>query len=873
MRADCRSRLYRVLLRLLPRDFRARQGEAMEQAFVTLRTQARARGRLRVVGLHVSEAWDLLRTGAAMRRRNRQASITTDYGMSSASSPRAASLFLDELRMALRSATRHRAFFAFAAVTFALGVGATTAVFSALKSVVLEPLPFPKPDRLVLVFRTVQNNALVTPEPEQIDSLRGLSAVFEDIATFGGSSVFMTGAGDPVRVNVVQMGATLASFLGIRPVLGRTFTPDEQAGEGAHVALLSWELWKGQFGGTPDVTGRTLDLNGEPWTIIGVMPPGLVRPNGAAGRVDLWLPLPSNAKFVLPIARLRPGVSLAAATQAVDALIRRIDRESQLGGKVTPATALRSGGLHDPLSILMAAVTLLLLIACVNVSNLLLHRAAARQRESAVLAALGATRSRLLRQSLLESLLLALAGGSLGVLLALAAIRAAATLRPARLEALQSVHLDGLVLAFSLLVSVVAGLLFGMLPALRAARSDAAATLARAPREGIAASARFRWTLVGVEVALSFALLVGASLLIRSLVELSSRDPGYQPQGLIDLSVTLPTWRYTQEPARREAFARLADGVRRIPGVQLVSLSTGAPPNAGIYFANLHLEGRPPATQSTMLYGMNIDPDYLAVIGQPLRAGRGFTRDEMTGKGNSVILGETAAKQLFPDGSALGQRFGFGSTDMYTVVGIVGDAALNGLSEGPAAIAYWPMTEVYAATHVLVRSNLDAAKLGSALRDAVRAVEPAALIQVNRGTELLGFSLTLQRFTTTLLTAFAALALLLSAIGLYSVLSQLVTGRTHEIGVRVSLGANAGRIRLMVLRSGLGAIAGGLLAGGLMAAAGIRIAGSHMFGLTQLRPSAWLAAGVVLGVVALLAMWWPAERAARTDPILAMRAE
>jgi hypothetical protein len=377
-----------------------------------------------------------------------------------------------------------------------------------------------------------------------------------------------------------------------------------------------------------------------------------------------------------------------------------------------------------------------------------------------------------------------------------------------------------------------------------------------------------------VEVALSFALLVGASLLITSLREYAAREPGYEAEGLIDVHVRLPSWRQTGEPGRRVAFERISEAIRRLPATQGVALAGSSPPESGVYFGRVHIEGKPVDAEATMFYGTSINPDYLPVVRHPLAAGRNFVEADSRQGVNAVILGETAARTLFPDGNALGRRFGFGEHTQHTVVGIVRDAALSGLALGAAIpIAYWPLTEVYDEMHLLVRVRPGDTSIASELRRLAYTIEQDALIEVSRVEDQLGMTLSRERFTTSLLTGFAALALVLASVGLYSVLSQAVTSRTHEIGVRLSLGAEPVRVRRMVLRWGATALVTGLLSGGLLAVVLLELVQSHIFGLTEQRPASWLSAALVLTVVAFLSMWRPMERAARVDPMIAIRTD
>lgn len=870
------GRAYRLLLRLLPAAFRREHAAAMAETFAALRESARRRGWWSVWSLYVREAWDLTRVGISLRggaagsRRSRKAFSVRHL----ADGRGRGSGLREDARFAFRSATRHPGSFVLAALTLALGIGATTAIYSALKTVVLDPLPFPHAERLVLPWRTM-GASMLTPTPAQVAALEAETKVFELTAMYGGGEVTLSGAGQqPVLLQAVRMDTALPRLMGVEPVLGRLFAPDELAGAGERVALLSYGLWRGAFGGDRGVIGRAVTLDGEPWTVIGVMPADAVRPNGEPSPVDLWLPLTEDAEYRQMVARLGPGVSMEAASERVDALFREADANAVAGGTLTSARLFRAGGLDDPLRVLMLAVSLLLLIACVNVSNLLLQRAASRQRETAVRAALGAGRLRLIRQFMAESLLLALTGCALGIGIAAGSLSLVRSIRPTDLSALRTVGLDGNVLLFSVGVSLVAGLLFGVLPAIQGARPAATNPLAGSARQdGGASSARFRWSLVGVELALSFALLVGATLLVGTLRDHAARDSGYSPELVVDVGVTLPAWRYEHPAARTAAFDRMAARIGRIAGIDRVALADGVPPAVGVWFGRLQVDGQAPQQEATIFHGAAVDGEFPATIGQPLLSGRAFTAADRTADAHPVILGESAARRLFPEGDAVGRRFSFGDAD-HTVIGVVGDIAIVGLgSKTDRPIAYRPIRTVNSRMHLVVRTAREDDALAAELRSAVRAEEAEALVEIARGDDLLGASLARERFTTALLAAFAAIALLLSGVGLYGVVAQIVTARTYEIGVRVSLGADARRIRVLVLRTGLVATAAGLAGGAVLAAVGLRLLGSTMFGLDRPSPGAYAVAAALLGAIALLAMWRPAERAARTDPARAIRAE
>jgi predicted permease len=583
---------------------------------------------------------------------------------------------------------------------------------------------------------------------------------------------------------------------------------------------------------------------------------------------------------VAPVARLRADVSLEAARARWNAIVAAT--ADGLQGELTRPADARAGVVADSLRILMVAVFLLLLITCVNVSNLLLHRTAARARETAVRTALGAGRARLVRQFLLESLLLAISGAALGVALALAALRALRALAPPELRELQVVSLDGSVLLVALGSTLVLGVALGLLPALQGARTGATAALGRAPREGGGTSARLRWTLVAAEVGLSFALLAGASLLVGSVREMSTRDPGFEPAGLVAVDISLPVWSYGSNDARQPferqdpapLFQRLRTELAALPGVRAVALASAPPPDGGVWFGQLHPEGAEPERETTIIFGLQVGAGYMATVGQEVLAGREFTEEEVRGGASVILLGERTARRIFADGPAVGRTFRFQAEEPLRVVGVVEDARMTGLkaSEVPLT-AYWPMSRAYAASALVLRTDRAGSALAAEVRDIVRRAEPEALVEVGPVAARLGATLARERFTTVLVTTFATLAVLLAAVGLYGVLAQIVTGRTHEIGIRMSLGADRPGIRRLVLGTGARAVVAGLAAGTVLLVWGVEFLQGKLFGVTGMRPEAYGAAALLVTVVALAAMWLPASRAARVDPMTAMRAD
>lgn len=895
MRAPLR---YRLLLLLLPTWFRRRHGAAMEAAFTEALQGARQRGAASSIALWLREIADLAGVGARMRRRGQRVGHDESRhevsGRDRAGDPRHAAMALwtragDDLQFATRSLARNKGFTAFAALTLALGIGASTAMFSAVDGVMLHPLPYQHANRMVTLGRMLYGGTVfLPPSTGQIAAWRDLHDVFEDVEPFNtNNGVELTGQGDPVLLTSVLMRATMPAFLGVRPILGRSFSPAETADSTSRVALISSALWKSRFGGGRSVLGRTLHLNGELWTIVGVMPADAGTPDGSApDHVDVWQPLPDEPP--LPpqvVARLREGVTVQQAQKRLDEVDRSHAGEGSQpmdwqGAKVFAASTYYHGGIADSLRVLMAAVTLLLLVACVNVANLLLSRAHTRSHEMAVRAALGAGGGRLVRQALLESVLMGVGGGGLGLAFAWGALHALASLRPEQLAALQGLHVDGRVAAFAAFASVAAALLFGVAPAVGMARARALPELTggrRAVGPGRSA-ARFRWALVGSEVALSFALLVGSVMVLTSLARLASRAPGFDVYGLVDVRVMLPSWVYEGSTARRQAFESMGRAMHGVPGVKAVALTESVPRRMGAYVGKeLRVEGLVRDSTNVMFRGGPIGTKYLDVLGEPLLQGRGFSEDDVGSPEHPVILGAAAARHIFRGASPIGRHFDLGyGGQTFTVVGVVRDILASGLADtGNDLLMYTPLDHVYSQIDFAVRATGDVdSDLLEGLRRAAQRVEPDAVVQQVVPMEtLMAQSLARQLFTTSLLTAFGVLALLLSAAGLYGVVAQIVGQRTREIGIRMSLGAAGSDIGRMVLSAGAWATAAGLAAGLGLTLLGMHLLASQVFGLEKGNVAAYGVAAAVLALTALLASWVPARRAARVDPVEAIRTE
>ena len=821
-----------------------------------------------------------------------------------------------DARFALRTLGRHKAWTAVAVLTLSLGIGANTAMFSVVEGVLWHSLPYPESDRLVFVVRMPRQDlgndrVFVSPTTNVARAWRDGGRPFIDITAYSTRDVLLrarnaTGAagsqaGTETGETVVHAGLVMPDFLrfaGGHPLVGRGFTEGE-AHQHAHVAMISEAMWRGRFAGSHDVVGRSIAIDDSMFTVIGVMPETVRLPRtfGAPDGTDVWLPrdLSDDSTFSpTVIGRLRSGATLKTASTQLDSIAARADRASEAasarsgshpstGGPLQYTTQLlrpeQLVAIHDSLMLLTGAVALVLLVACVNVAHLLLARAATREREMAVRAALGASRRRLLRQLITESLVLAGAGCVAGIAVASLAIDALQALRPASLAELADVRLDGTAFVIAVVIAVVTGIVFGIVGAVHGGRYAAHDALKGGARS-VSHTARqrcVRSALVVSEMALSATLVVGAALLVRSLIHLQTMDPGFQPDGLYAVSV--PMVQTTQDAmTRRTQFVReLEERARLIPGVKDAVTADAAPPMQSFFEGALQIEGHaPPAAGSTSFFSYNgTEPNYFRVMGLRLVQGTTFTDTSKTA--GQVVVNEAMARQDWPGQSPVGRRLRIvnedGSGEWRTVVGVVANARLAGLTSDPTEPMLFATTSEHFNPTLLVRTNGIAQPI-TALRKLVSEAKTGmAQPEVRSIATAMSASLTQQRFTMLLLAMFSVLALVLAAVGLYGVMAYAVEQRTREIGIRMALGASRREVARTVVRHGVSlALVGGAI--GLVGAFwATRLLAKMLYGLPHTDAVSFGAGAVVLLGTAALACVVPARRAVSIDPAIAMRAD
>jgi putative ABC transport system permease protein len=800
--------------------------------------------------------------------------------------------FVQDVRYGMRMLRKNPAFTGIAVLALALGIGANTAMFSVIEAVLLRPLPYSNPNELVRVASTWQRGGITTPyssSPPDFFDWRDQNHSFSSMFAYRTGEYALTGHGEAKRVRAVMATAGIFSTLQAHPALGREFLTEENRKGADHVVVLSYGLWQAEFGGAADAIGRTIELDSEPYTIVGVMPTEFRFPLPGS---DAYVPIgfddkvmtQRGAHYLHVLGRLKSGISVAQANDdlaRIMAELRRLypDKDGKWDLRADRLSSALVGEIRPALLVLLGAVGLVALIACANISNLLLARATVRHRELAMRRALGAGRSRLVRQMLTEGLLLALLAGAASLLLAHWALASIVSFGPKDIPRLATVGLNGAVLWFTLSVSVVSALLFGLMPALRSSALDVSALLkgsASSSREAV----RARSALLIGEVALSMMLLVGAGLLVRSFIGLRSLSPGFDPNGVLTVDVSVPDAHYKNSLSLQSYWGEVQARVRGLPGVTSVALVTPLPLSGDDFSSSFRVEGRSvPEKDEPSAELRSATPDYFRTMAIPLRQGRTFRDADRLGAARVLLISETAARMFFASGEAIGQRIKFGARGGYEknegeIVGIVSDVHDFGVDAPVPPTFYVPLAQsgVGGATVVIRAQGLPA--LGQPARKLVQSIDRDALVGEPVPLEALVFgSLGQRRFYMMLLGAFAALALVLAAIGLYGVISYSVAQRTQEIGVRVALGATRKQVLSMIMGQGLRFASMGLALGLMMAMILNRALKGLLVGVSTTDPPTLVLTAAVLLIVSALACYVPARRAARVDPMVALRFE
>lgn len=808
-----------------------------------------------------------------------------------------------DLRFGARMLLKNSGFTIAAVLTLALGIGGNAAIFSLVNSILLRPLPYREPDRLYTIWEFIPKFRDRFPSlpvsARHFLEWREQSTFFEQIAVVSPSSMNLTDAGEPERLGAARVSANFFSLVGVDPQLGRAFVEGEDKPQAQPVAVISDSLWRRRFNNELSVIGRSVTIDGKGFTVVGVMPRNFPFPRGKElhqfvnfeQRTDVFLPLvfkpedlPETGSFnYAVIARLKNGSTPNQAQAEISAIQSRIAQRTpeleDLSAFLLPLQETLVGKVRQGLTLMLAAVGLVLLIICVNLANLMLSRAPLRRREFAIRMALGATRARLIAQLLTESLLLALIGGALGILLAFWGIGALASSIPVDLPRLEEVRVDAQVVFYAFLVSVVTVALFGLWPAIRATKVELNEALklgGRALTRGTG-SGSLSGALIVVEVSLSVLLLVGAGLLLRSFVRVMNVDRGFKTENVLIADLSLSPTRYTEIIPRREFYRRLLEQVNSLPGVRASGIVSDAPLSKESSVTVIIAEGAPqvPVVERPLVDRQYVSPGYFKTMDIPLRQGRLF--DESDRKQAVVILSEKIARRLWPGENPIGKRIGEGdSTPATQVVGVVGDIRSSALEKDPSSamyLPYWQGDQLdLSGMALMVRTDVEPQSMAGVLREEVRKLDPETPIAEMKTMErVVSESVSRRRFQMFIISIFAGVALLLAAIGIYGVVSYSVTERTNEIGIRLALGAERRDVFRLVLKQGMIPAVAGVSVGLVAALALARVIRSLLFGVSATDPATLVVIAVVLTIVALLACWIPARRATKVDPMVALR--
>jgi putative ABC transport system permease protein len=809
---------------------------------------------------------------------------------------------IQDLRYGLRMMWKSPAVTAVAIIALTLGIGANTAIFSVVHAVLLRSLPYSEGDRLAIVWENRQRGAL--PNPQNVINMgnffdwKAQNNVFADMAAFFDLNVNLTGDGEPEEVPAQLATTNLFSLLGVNAIKGRTFLPDDgKTGQG-RVVVISYDLWQRRFGGEGNIIGRKITLNNQPNEIIGVLPTDVGWFVQKGSQIhhppEIWTPWQvaddsrqRRGRFARAVARLKPGVTFEQAQNEMSLIGARLEQQypdfnARWGVTVVPLRTQFTGEIRKPLLVLLGAVGFVLLIACANVANLLLARAASRKREIALRAGLGASRWRIARQLLTESVLLSLFGGGLGLLLAVWGTRALLALSPPELIDVRGTAVNLPVLGFTIGLTLITGLVFGLVPALEASRFDLSEPLKESGKSVIGGTRaqRMRSVFVVAQVALALVLLVGAGLLMKSLNRLQSVEAGFDPSNLLTMRISLPTRKYDTDPKLINFFKQAIDQIRAIPGVESAGAINTLPFDGPYSGTRLQIEGQPPRPPGQELStGVCVtDANYFQTMQIPLKRGRLYTQQEVMEMRHVVVINEAFAREVFQGQDPLGKRVTINMKDdnqPSEIIGVVGDNKAKGLDSEIEPMAFWPHAElVYPAMTLAIRTGGESTGVATAARHVIHQLDPDQPIgQVATMDALMAKSVARARFNSTLLGIFSIVALIMAAVGIYGVMSYSVLQRTHEIGVRMALGAQRADVLRLILKQGVLLALTGVLVG-LAGSFGLtRVISTLLFDVAATDKATFAAVAVGLFAITFLASYLPAWRATKVNPLDALRYE
>ena len=808
---------------------------------------------------------------------------------------------LNDVRYSIRSLLKQPAFTAVAIVTLALGIGANTAVFSVVNAVLLRPLPYNDPSRLVTIWEQSPQRDMYEM-PVSLANLRDWqdqNSTFEQIAAYTFTELNLTGTGEPSRLLAVRSSANLFPLVGGQTIFGRTFNAEEDKEGAERVVVISNAVWRSRFGSDPDIVGRSLTLNNQSYSVVGVMSPGFQFPVGFGymGKVlndpvDAYVPIAAasnelrrgNYSF-FAIGRLKPGVSIEQARADMTAIESRLEQQYPEGNtgisvSLVPTYEQTVKAVRPALLVLLGAVGFLLLIACANIANLMLARTASREREIAIRLALGASRFRVLRLLLGESLLLSIAGGLLGLLLALWGTDALIALAPENIPRLNEVGIDVRVFSFTLIIAVITGVIFGVIPALQSAKPDLNKALKEGTRgsTGGVAGKRTRSTLVAVEVALSLVLLIGAGLMIKSFARLQQVNLGFNPDQLVTTSLSLSRSKYGEGRQQVAFFQEALQRLESLPGVQSAAATTALPLTLSVSGSDFLIEGRPAPQpgQEMVINTSGVSPEYFRTLGVPMLKGREFSDRDTSDAPLAAVINNDLARTYFPNEDPIGKRITFDEGESWiSIVGVAADVRRFGLDSNAKPEVFLPYLQLPSRSMSLViRSSTDPKSMGAAIKNEIQKIDKdMPLEETKTMQELLAESNSGRRFNMLLLSLFAGIALLMAIVGIYGVMSYTVAQRTKEIGIRVAIGAQTADVFRMVIGQGMALALIGIVLG-LVSAFGVtRLMATMLFGVEATDPTTFIGIAVLLAIIAFVACYLPGRRATKVDPLIALRYE